>query len=109
LLNNAIAANKDVIPLLGDPAGASGRCSAAVRYQKRETELVVLVTPRLAAPMKPGQVPELPGERWRNPSEAQLFLNQDLGGPAKPKDVNEPVRPFIGRYGFAPATQPAKK
>jgi pilus assembly protein CpaC len=108
LLNNAIAANKDVIPLLGD-LPVLGTLFRSVRYQKRETELVVLVTPRLVAPMKPGQVPQLPGERWRNPSEAQLFLNQDLGGPAKEKEVNEPVRPFIGRYGFAPATQPAKK
>jgi pilus assembly protein CpaC len=86
-----------------------GTLFRSVRYQKRETELVVLVTPRLVAPMKPGQVPLLPGEHWRTPSEAQLFLNQDLGGPAKESESNEPARPFIGRYGFAPATQPAKK
>ena len=107
LLNSAIAANKDVIPLLGD-LPVLGTLFRSVRYQKRETELVVLVTPRLAAPMKPGQVPALPGEHWRTPSEAQLFLNQDLGGPAKDAS-NEPARPFIGRYGFAPAQQSQKK
>ncbi len=106
LLNNNVTANKDVTPLLGD-IPVLGALFRSVRYQRRETELVVLVTPRLAGSLKPGEVPMLPGERWRHPSEAQLFLNQDIGGPAKPAETNEPPRPFIGRYGFAPATQPS--
>jgi pilus assembly protein CpaC len=105
LLNNSVAANKDVTPLLGDMP-VVGALFRSVRYQRRETELMVLVTPRLAGSMKPGEVPLLPGERWRHPSEAELFLNQDIGSP-KSTDTNEPPRPFIGRYGFAPATQPS--
>ncbi|HEX8521738.1 MAG TPA: type II and III secretion system protein family protein [Tepidisphaeraceae bacterium] len=108
LLNNNVAANKDVTPLLGD-IPVIGALFRSVRYQRRETELVVLVTPRLAGSMKPGEVPLLPGERWRHPSEAELFLNQDMGGPAPAADKNEPPRPYIGRYGFAPATQPSAK
>jgi pilus assembly protein CpaC len=57
-----------------------GALFRSVRYQRRETELVVLVTPKLVAPLNPGQVSKLPGENWRHPNEAQLFLNQDIGG-----------------------------
>ena len=108
LMNQSVAANKNVTPLLGD-LPVLGTLFRSVRYQRNETELVVLVTPRLAGSMKPGQVPLLPGERWRHPSEAELFLNQDLGGPVKEAQSNEPPRPFIGKYGLAPATQPSKK
>ena len=56
-----------------------GTLFRSVRYQRKETELVVLVTPRLVSGMNPGQVPALPGEKWRDPSEIDLFLGQDLG------------------------------
>jgi pilus assembly protein CpaC len=100
LLNNSVNANKDVTPLLGD-VPVLGALFRSVRYQRKETELVVLVTPRLAGSMKPGEVPMLPGEKWRHPSEAGLFLNQDIGGPAD--DTSAAPRRFIGRYGLAPA------
>jgi len=79
LLNNNIAAAKDVTPGLGD-IPVLGALFRSVRYQRKETELVVLVTPKLVAPMNPGQVSKLPGEHWRNPNEAELFINQDIGG-----------------------------
>jgi pilus assembly protein CpaC len=107
LLNSNIASNKDVTPLLGD-LPVLGPLFRSVRYQRKETELVVLVTPKLAGSLKPGDIPTLPGEHWRSPTEAQLFLFQDIGGPVEP-NKNDPPRPFIGRYGFAPATQPAAK
>ncbi len=107
LLNNNISANKDVVPLLGDMP-VVGPLFRSVRYQRKETELMVLVTPRLAGSMKPGEVPLLPGEHWRNPSEAELFLNQDLGGPMTRDDSKRPPRAFIGRYGFTPSTQPTE-
>jgi hypothetical protein len=59
--------------------------------------------------MNPAQVPALPGERWRYPSEAALMLNGDLGGPGEDKDDSPPQssggRParFRGEYGFTPA------
>src|SRR5213082_2122195 len=59
LLNNSISSSKDVTPLLGD-IPVLGALFRSVRYQRNETELVVLVTPRLAGSMKPGQVPLLP-------------------------------------------------
>lgn len=103
LLDNRVAANKDVTPLLGD-LPVIGPLFRSVRYLRQETELVVLVTPRIVSGMKPQDVPRLPGEHWRHPTEGELFLNQDLGGPVEQQiSQTEPARRFIGRYGFVPA------
>jgi pilus assembly protein CpaC len=105
LLNNRVTANKDVTPLLGD-VPILGALFRSVRYERNESELVVLVTPRLVEPMNPDQVPSLPGERWRYPTEGELLWNADLGGPAKDRGVApQPARPtrFRGEYGFTPA------
>jgi len=125
LLNNSVTASKDVTPLLGD-LPVVGVLFRSVRYQRKETELVVLVTPRLVDAMNPAQVPAVPGENWRHPSENELFWNRDLGGDATPRRrtaatkpiassadaVQEPkdlidVPRFQGEYGFTPTTQPS--
>ncbi len=103
LLDNRVASNKDVTPLLGD-LPVIGALFRSVRYQRSETELVVMVTPRLVRALNPGEVPPLPGENWRHPTEADLYLNQDGGGPIDDAKLRKmPVRPFIGTYGFVPA------
>jgi pilus assembly protein CpaC len=109
LLSNSVAANKSVTPVLGD-LPILGPLFRSVRYQRKETELVVLVTPRLVSGLRPSEIPPLPGESWRHPSESELFYGQDLGGPAKPGDKIQPRRApvFYGPHGFAPATQPAR-
>ena len=78
LLNNRIVANKDVTPLLGD-LPIIGALFRSVRYERSETELVVIVTPRLVSPLNPDQVGDLPGERFKDPTELQLFLDQKVG------------------------------
>lgn len=123
LLNNSVAATKDVTPLLGD-LPVVGALFRSVRYQRKETELVVLVTPRLVEPMNPDQVATLPGEKWRHPTESDLFWQRDIGGEqtqdsqqGSPHDgeaphattqpaANDPAPRFRGAYGFRPATQP---
>lgn len=113
LLNNTVAASKQVTPLLGD-LPVVGSLFRSVRYQRKETELIVLVTPRLVAPMNPGQVPTAPGQDWRHPAEKDLFLKQDLGGPAKtgapatrPATTQAPPQ-YFGPHGFNPvASGPA--
>jgi pilus assembly protein CpaC len=102
LLNNSITAEKDVTPLLGD-VPVLGTLFRSVRYQRKETELVVLVTPQLVEAMNPDQVPSAPGEHWRDPNELELFLNQDLGGPVN--DLRGPTtRPaplYHGTHGYS--------
>jgi pilus assembly protein CpaC len=87
-----------------------GTLFRSVRYERNETELVILVTPRLVEPMNPEQVPALPGQKWRYPNEVDFLFNSDLGGPVKDQaNVNQrggatnaaPPR-FVGRHGFAP-------
>jgi pilus assembly protein CpaC len=110
LLNNNVTANKDVTPLLGD-LPYIGALFRSVRYQRKETELVVIVTPRLVEAMNPAQVPQLPGERWRHPTEGDLFWKRDIGGPgadakraAGAGKAGEAPR-FKGEYGFVPADE----
>jgi pilus assembly protein CpaC len=134
LLDHAVAASKDVTPGLGD-IPVIGALFRSVRYERRETELVVLVTPKLVEAMDPSQVPPLPGEAWRHPDELNLYFNQDIGGesPAKPSepdmtppapgseatkkgearvDAQDPKaaptqQRFHGAYGFTPPPQNA--
>ncbi|MFI5378570.1 MAG: type II and III secretion system protein family protein [Tepidisphaerales bacterium] len=107
LLNQSVNASKDVTPLLGD-LPVLGALFRSVNYQRKETELVVLVTPRLVEAMNPAQVTAAPGEFWRHPTENDLFFNQDIGGPAAPPAgaaARERPPRFYGAYGFQPATQ----
>lgn len=67
---------------------------------------MVLVTPYVVAGLNPGQVPPLPGERWRHPSEGELFTNGDIGGPMPAPAATGPAPEFYGKRGFSPATQP---
>jgi pilus assembly protein CpaC len=107
LLNNNVSATKDVTPLLGD-LPVVGALFRSVRYQRKETELVVIVTPRLVEAVNPAQVPLLPGERWRHPSEGDLFWQRDLGGTTGDPKKAVPAAPkgeapkFKGQYGFTP-------
>jgi hypothetical protein len=67
-----------------------------------------LVTPYLVEGMNPSEVPALPGERWRNPTEAELFLGADIGSELPPEPANNtPAPAYQGSYGFtaAPTTQ----
>ena len=45
----------------------------SVRYQKNETELIIIVTPELIEPLNPAQVGPIPGENLRDPNNFRLF------------------------------------
>jgi pilus assembly protein CpaC len=106
LLDHAVAATKDVTPGLGD-IPVLGALFRSVRYERRETELVVLVTPKLVEAMDPSQVPPLPGESWRHPDELELYFNQDIGGetPAKPGEPTEMAPPAAGNDATTKKTE----
>src|SRR5205823_1600662 len=77
LLNHSVNASSDVTPGFGD-LPFIGALFRSVRYQRNETELLVLVTPYLVEGVGPEQVPLAPGEHWRHPTENQLFWDKDL-------------------------------
>lgn len=113
LLNTRTTATSSATPLLAD-VPVLGALFRSVRYERQETELVVLVTPHLVSGMNPDQVPDVVGEHWRYPNEAQVLLGGDLGGPAADTAHAPPAAPprmFQGSYGFTPAptaSTPAK-
>jgi pilus assembly protein CpaC len=106
LLQNDVSASSTVIPVLGD-LPVLGPLFRSTSFSRDETELVVMVTPRLQGPLNPDQVPLLPGEHWRYPTEAQQFFRKDLGGPivepskakADMKSAGQPPQ-FHGSFGF---------
>ena len=106
LMDSRVNAVSNMTPVLGQ-IPVLGALFRSVRYERSETELVVLVTPMLAEGMNPASVPSVPGESWRFPNSAQVFLNGDLGGPAADPGHPPPPMPprqFQGAYGFVPAT-----
>lgn len=68
------------LPIIGSLFRSSG-------FKKGETELLIVVTPRLVAPIKPSQV-RLPTDRVADPGELNTFL---LGQPYSP----QPVAPAV--------------
>jgi pilus assembly protein CpaC len=82
-------------PILGDIPilGALFRSS---KYQKNETELVVLVTPRLVKPMTSTAAARLPTDRYIEPDDYEAYLLGALEGrnkkqlPASPPPQNLP-------------------
>ncbi len=105
LLQNQITGNNQQFPLLGD-LPVVGALFRSVKYQRNETELVVLVTPVLVHGMDPGDVTEVPGGKWRDPKPADFYLFKDLGGEVVSAQTTSPTGPaprFHGDYGFQPA------
>lgn len=109
LIQNSVQASANKVPLVGDlPFIGAGFSS--VNYQIRESELVILVTPRLVAPMDPCQAPKrLPGQETRTPDDYELFLENILEAPRGQRKVwngkcyNAPYKcdPTLGRYPCA--------
>ncbi|MEM6313885.1 MAG: pilus assembly protein N-terminal domain-containing protein [Planctomycetota bacterium] len=95
LLENRITANRESIPGLGE-LPIVGALFRSVRYQREESELVVMVTPMLVEPMNPAEVFDAPGENWRHPNDAELFgegsFGEDLSNqPAEMPEVEAEV------------------
>jgi pilus assembly protein CpaC len=83
------------LPIIGTLFRSSG-------FQKGETELVIVVIPRLVQPTRPENV-SLPTDRVKNASEGDLFL---MGRTDKAVGVN-PLDPEAPPVGAAPAHAPA--
>ncbi|MCE9566569.1 MAG: pilus assembly protein N-terminal domain-containing protein [Planctomycetes bacterium] len=87
LIQNSIQATASKVPVLGD-VPFLGTAFSRVSHEIRESELVILVTPRIVAPMNCDQVPgRLPGRETRNPDDYELFLENILEAPRGQRKV----------------------
>ncbi|MEN9931626.1 MAG: hypothetical protein RIS17_199 [Pseudomonadota bacterium] len=61
------------VPLLGR-IPILGALFRSTQFERQETELVILVTPRIVRPVQAGTALQLPTDRIQEPSDADLFL-----------------------------------
>ena len=79
LLENNVSNNKAQVPWLGD-VPVLGSLFRSSQYQKSETELVIIVTPRLVQPARDIRDLATPFDYSKPPSESNFFLNGELDG-----------------------------
>ncbi len=90
-------------PLLGS-IPIIGALFRSTGFQKEETELVIIVTPRLVKPMRPEDV-RLPTDRVENPNELDLFLRGRTDNAVGTDLMNPDAPPTDAKRGKAkPAT-----
>ncbi len=73
LLQSGTTLNQDQLPWLGD-VPVLGSLFRSSGYQKDDTELVVIVTPRLVQPIAPGERLASPLDATRPANDVQFFL-----------------------------------
>jgi len=84
LINENMRSAVNKFPGLGD-IPILGHLFRSQSFQKGQTELVILVTPKLAKPIKPSDI-KLPTDAVTDPSNAEFFLGGKIEGgrPASP-------------------------
>ena len=85
------------LPWLGD-VPVLGALFRSTSYQKNETDLAIIVTPRLVRPARPGDVVKTPLDNTLPANDVDLFLmGKTEMPPAKARLANGvPPREFIG-------------
>jgi pilus assembly protein CpaC len=87
LIQNSVQASSSKVPVLGD-LPFLGVAFSTVNHQQTESELVIMVTPRLVGPMNCDQVPKrVAGRETRNPDDYELFLENILEAPRGQRKV----------------------
>jgi pilus assembly protein CpaC len=81
LVNENMRTAVEKFPGLGD-IPILGHLFRSQRFQKGETELVILVTPKLAKPIRPEDI-KLPTDAIREPSSSEFFLEGRIEGREK--------------------------
>jgi pilus assembly protein CpaC len=96
LLLNLSTTAQDQVPWMGD-VPVLGTLFRSASYQKNETDLAIIVTPRIVKPARPGDVIKSPLDKTLPANDADLFL---MGKPEiTPTDVRLALghqKPFVG-------------
>lgn len=87
LIQNSVQSAALKVPVLGDLPYV-GTLFSTIRHEERESELIIMVTPRLVHPLDCCQVPKrLPGRETRSPDDYELFLENLLEAPRGQRKV----------------------
>jgi pilus assembly protein CpaC len=73
LLQSISQTDQKQLPWLGD-VPVLGALARSAAYQKKETDLVIIVTPRLVRPARPGDVLRTPLDTSKPANDAEFFL-----------------------------------
>jgi pilus assembly protein CpaC len=87
------------VPWLGD-VPILGALFRSADYQRKQSELVIIVTPHLVTPVR-GDTLALPTDRVRLPSEKELFLFGKTAGSANTPAGEVARQDFSGSYGYS--------
>jgi len=98
LLNSSGNGRNSRVPGLGD-VPVLGALFRSVRYEKGETELVVLVTPSLVEPLNLASPPPLPGAMDRDPDDWELYGEGLIVGKT-PRHLPAAQQDWIDRLGL---------
>ena len=96
LLQDDFTNGADQIPWLGE-IPVLGTLFRSSSFQRRQTELVIIITPTLVTPVD-GEQLSLPTDRMRIPNEEELFLLGKLEGAASEREVAG--QDLDGSYGY---------
>jgi pilus assembly protein CpaC len=94
LLQNQSNTAQQQLPWLGD-VPVLGALFRSAEYRKNETDLAIIVTPRLVRPLVPGDKVRTPLDNTLPANDVDLFLN------GKPE-----VSPLVARLGVGAMTRP---
>ncbi|MDQ2953474.1 MAG: type II and III secretion system protein family protein [Pseudomonadota bacterium] len=96
LLQNQGQTTQEQLPWIGD-VPVLGALFRSASYQKKETDLAIIVTPRLVRPTRPGDLIATPLDNSLPPNDADLFLmGKPEISPAMAKLAGGVDRPFSG-------------
>lgn len=99
LLQNSSTLSQDQLPWLGD-VPILGSLFKSSSFQKQDTELVVIVTPRLVRPSTPGQVVAGPLDQTRPANDVEFFALGQMEVTPKMVEEFEAAAGLTGPYGY---------
>ena len=99
LLQNGTSLSQDQLPWLGD-VPILGSLFKSSKYQKQDTELVVIVTPRLVRPTVPGQAIASPLDQTAPANDFEFFALGQMEVTPRMVQAFETGAGIVGPFGY---------